>query len=151
MKTTDLFPDIINKENSILGIGADICNVTRVKQIYDRFQNKFLTRIFSSQECLSFEQLIHRERINFLAKRFATKEAIAKALKTGIGHQAYFKEITCLKNNFHAPNVYLEGKTHQTALSLAHKNNYDTYEIHISLSDDTEYALAFTIITGKQS
>jgi holo-[acyl-carrier protein] synthase len=135
---------------AILGIGTDICNIGRIEKIYDTFKDKFLTRIFSDDECYAFGKLSENKKIPFLAKRFAAKEAIAKALQTGIGQHAYFTEITCLGGGGQPPHVILIGKTHQTALRLAQINNYATYHIHISLSDDTDYALAFTILTGTQ-
>ena len=138
------------QEMAILGIGTDICNIERIEKIYDRFKSKFLNRIFSSAECSAFEKLSENKKIPFLAKRFATKEAIAKALQTGIGEHAYFTEISCLSVKSHPPKVTLIGETHETALKLAKINHYATYHIHISLSDDTNYALAFAILTGTQ-
>jgi holo-[acyl-carrier protein] synthase len=142
-------PQICNELVSVLGIGTDICHIGRIKKIYHRFGDKFLTRIFSKIECEKFVTLHDDKKMPFLAKRFAVKEAIAKALHTGIGQYAFFTDITCISKKDQPPQVILTGITHNTALDLARLNHYTDYEIHISISDDTDYATAFTILTGK--
>jgi holo-[acyl-carrier protein] synthase len=148
MNNPYLFSEIPHKEMSILGIGSDICNITRIDAVYKKFNHKFLTRIFSSAECTHFETLPSAQKIPFLAKRFALKEAVSKSLHTGIGKHAYFTEISCLSHKNQPPTVNLLGKTHNTALLLAQKNKYARYKICASLSDDTDYALAFIILIG---
>jgi holo-[acyl-carrier protein] synthase len=143
-----IFPHMPHDEMAILGIGTDICNIHRIEKLYQRFKQNFLIRIFSPDECDAFACLPEIKQIPFLAKRFAAKEAIAKALHTGIGQYAYFTQISCLNQPHQPPMVTLSGQTHQTALMLAQKNNYAKYHIHVSLSDDTDYATAFVIITG---
>lgn len=150
MNNSDIFSDIPHKDMAILGIGSDICNLNRIRKIYEKFGDKFLTRIFSDDECSYFYTLPENKKISFLAKRFAAKEALSKALHTGIGQHAYFTEISCLRTQNHPPKITLLGKTHHTALRLAQKNNYATYKICVSLSDDTDYALAFIILIGTQ-
>lgn len=142
-----LFSPVLS-DNCILGIGTDICSMQRIEKIYHQFKHKFLMRIFANTECETFDALSDTSKIPYLTKRFACKEAIAKALGTGIGAFAYFTDIACISTKNQPPYVVLTGKTHETALRLAHSNGYDTYKIHISLSDDTDYATAFTVLTG---
>ena len=148
MRQIPIFTQIPHDKMAILGIGTDICKIDRIEKLYQRFKQNFLIRIFSTDECRVFACLPEIKQIAFLAKRFAVKEAIAKALHTGIGQYAYFTQISCLSQLNQPPIVTLIGQTHETALMLAQKNNYDMYHIHVSLSDDTDYATAFTIITG---
>ncbi len=148
MNNPHIFSEIAYAEMSILGIGSDICNIHRIDALYKKFNHKFLTRIFSSEECIHFEELPNAKKIPFLAKRFALKEAVSKALHTGIGKHVYFTEISCISHKNQPPTVSLQGKTNETALLLAQKNKYARYKICASLSDDTDYALAFIILIG---
>ena len=150
MNNHNLFTEIPYKNMAILGIGTDICTVKRIEKIYKKFSTKFLNRIFSSDECDYVASLSDTKKIPFLAKRFAVKEAISKSLYTGIGQYAYFTEISCLSHHNQPPTINLIGKTHQTALGLAQKNNYARYHIYVSLSDETDYVSAFTILIGTQ-
>ena len=99
----------------------------------------FVERILSDAECVLFQQT--RNPIAFLAKRFAAKEAIAKALGTGIGAQVAFKEISVTNLSNGKPFVTLLGKAQHV---------FRNREIVISLSDEKEYALAFAIINDKK-
>jgi holo-[acyl-carrier protein] synthase len=148
MSNMCVLPKIPDNTASVLGIGTDICAIRRIEHIYHRFQDSFLKRIFSDAECQKFYTLPDVKKMPFLAKRFATKEAVAKALHTGIGQYVHFTDISCLSKQNKPPYIILTGITHETALRLAKLNHYGTYYMHISISDDTDYATAFTVFTG---
>lgn len=121
----------------IQGVGADLVAKQRIAKIYDRYSMRFIARILSKEE----QVLLPKEKIvDFLAKRFAGKEAVAKALGTGIGHQVAFNEISITNLPTGKPQVTLLGKAKKLV-----ETRHITH-IHISLTDEIDLALAFVII-----
>src|SRR3982751_2653005 len=91
----------------ILGIGIDIIEVARIASSYERFGDRFLSRILHPSEisyCLS-----HKEPAPFLAARFAAKEAISKAFGTGIGAQLGWQDREVGRKGSGEPFVILHG------------------------------------------
>lgn len=121
---------------SILGIGTDIVDKSRIAKLYQRFPKRLIERILSKEE----QEAMPLGGIDYLAKRFAGKEAVAKALGTGMGRQVAFKEISISNLPSGKPQVTLLGKAKKMAEVLNIK------AIHISLSDEKNYALAFVMI-----
>lgn len=125
--------------NSIIGIGTDVVQVPRIEKIYAKFGERFLHKNYHELEIKIFFGLPQKQRTLFLAKRFAAKEAISKALGFGIGKLG-FKDIAIINNECGAPFVHISSKPG------AAPGNYDDYKIHISLSDDYPIALAFAVV-----
>ena len=124
----------------ILGIGIDIVKNDRIKKIFARFGESFVQRILSPVEILDYKKRNPKKKIQYLASRFAAKEAIAKALGIGIG-KISFKNIEIKKKSSGAPYVNI---TNLTSLGLNTK-----IDIMISLSDEIDYTAAFVIINKK--
>lgn len=122
----------------IIGIGTDIVNIERIKKIYQKFEKSFLDKNFHFKEKEQFEKLPSSKKLNYLAKRFAAKEAVAKALGCGIGDKISFRDIAILNNELGAPFVLIEKDI---------INEINEYNIHISLSDDDPFAVAFIVIS----
>lgn len=120
----------------ILGIGCDIVKIARIEGVYHKFGSKFLDKIYTPLEIKHAPQA-PSAFIKYLAKRFAVKEAFAKALGTGIGKHISFKEIEVYKNETNQPQIRL------------HKEIDNIGKIHASISDDSDYALAFVTIENK--
>jgi len=123
----------------IVGIGTDLVEKHRIRDLLDRFNRKFVERILSLEEIKKFDAAT--EGVSFLAKRFAAKEAIAKAIGTGIG-PLVFNEISVLNLDNGKPHVSFKGKSKQFVESM----NISDDDVMISLSDEREYAVAFVII-----
>ncbi len=122
---------------NIIGIGTDIVNIDRIKVIYQKYGDAFLDKNFHSLEIKKFSTLPIHKKINYLAKRFAAKEAFSKAIGTGIGDIA-FKDIAVLNNDQGAPYILIEnGKLKEI----------EECNILVSLSDDEPFAVAFVIIS----
>ena len=117
----------------ILGIGCDIVKVDRISSIHAKFGKKFLNKIFTAYEIEQAPQL-QDSFIRYLAKRFAVKEAFAKALGTGIGKSISFRDIEVIKNGNNQPQIRLL------------KELANIGKVHVSISDDADYALAFVTI-----
>lgn len=122
----------------IIGIGTDLIHIDRIGKSYQRFGERFLIRFLAESERETF--LLRGEPVNFLAKRFAAKEAVAKALGVGIGARARWAEIAVTNNSDGAPQIALSGAAAETAKALGVSRS------HIALADEENIAQAFVIL-----
>ena len=125
---------------NIIGFGTDIVEIERIKNLLIK-NSKFKKRIFSSNEikfCLK-----QRNKFHCFSKRFAAKEAFAKALGTGISNGINFNEIEVKKNKLNKPFIKLNGNSMKITCKLI---NDKKFKIFLSLSDEKKYALASVII-----
>jgi holo-[acyl-carrier protein] synthase len=113
----------------ISGIGIDIIELNRIKSIIDR-QPKFIQRILTENEQFIFENLNSRRKIEFLAGRFAAKEAFSKAIGTGIGKELSFLDIEIQPDSKGKPQIILPKRS----------------GVHVSISHSHDYAIAQVII-----
>lgn len=127
---------------NIFGIGTDIVNVKRMKKSLRKNGEAFKKRIFSKNEIIYCEK--KKNSSAFYAKRFAAKEALSKALGTGIRKGIDFKNIEVLNNKFGKPSIKLSGSTDAF---LKKKIKTKKYFIYLSLSDDEPWAQATVIIS----
>jgi holo-[acyl-carrier protein] synthase len=123
---------------NIYGIGTDLVAISRIETIWNRYGLQFARRILTEQELLLVSN--HKNPIHFLAKRFAAKEAVAKAFGTGFRPQGILlTEIGVGNDPLGRPYLEFVGRTKQ----LFEEQDLKT---HISLSDESGYALAFVIL-----
>lgn len=132
----------------ILGVGIDLVSVARIEHLMSQFADKFPQKIFTKNE-ISCAEKIKISADNFLpralffAKRFAAKEAFAKALGLGIGRGIDFCDIEISNNELGAPQIQiLNGKTEFL------KKHFDCKKIaiHLSITDENPLASAVVII-----
>ena len=126
----------------IFGIGTDIVNIKRLKKTLKYNKNLFKKRVFSQNEIKYCEN--KKNSSSFYAKRFAAKEALSKALGTGIRKGINFKDIEVLNDRYGKPTIKVKGTT---ALFLKKKIKQKKYSIYLSLSDDKPWAQATVIIS----
>jgi len=126
----------------ILGIGADIIENKRVKKSIKN--SKFKKKIFSNNELQQSSLL--KNKTNFFSKRFAAKEAFAKALGTGFRNNLEFKDIEIMNNKQGKP-YYLKNK--KISNLIKKKFKVKDYNCFLSISDEKDYSTAFTIIQSK--
>ena len=123
----------------ILGIGVDIIENKRIKESIKN--HNFKDRIYSSKELRL--STLSKNKVGFFSKRFAAKEAFAKALGTGFRGNLNFKDIEIVNDKKGKP-YYLKSKK---ISKIIHKNfNIKKYNCFLSISDEKEYSTAFTII-----
>ena len=122
----------------IFGIGTDIVEVERIRKLESL--EKFADKILSLNELEVFKSQIDEKQVTFLAKQFAAKEAVSKALGTGIGKDIRFNQIEILRNSDGKP--YLNDDGMITTIF----NDLGITKTHVSLSDEKKYALAFVIL-----
>ena len=128
----------------IFGIGTDIVNIKRIEKSLKRNGNAFKKKVFSNKEINYCEK--KKNSSSYYAKRFAAKEALTKALGTGIRKNINLKNIEISNDNYGKPSIKLKGKID---LFLKRKIKKRKYDIHLSLSDDIPWAQATVIISYK--
>lgn len=119
----------------IYGIGTDIVLINRIKNT-----EAFAKKILSNKEFILWKDYLPGKQKTFLAKQFAGKEAIAKALGTGFQNGIFPKDIEILRNDQGKPYISAQGSL---------KNVFTDLEItssHVSIADETDYVVAFAII-----
>jgi|TARA_B100000900_G_scaffold396066_1_gene395039 holo-[acyl-carrier protein] synthase len=119
----------------IYGIGTDIVLISRIKKT-----NSFANKILSSDEMLLFKEKTKLKQQNFLAKQFACKEAIAKALGSGFSGNIFPKDIEILRNNNGKPYISVKGNLKKVFSDLGIVSS------HVSIADEADYVIAFAII-----
>ena len=122
----------------MLTTGVDIIEIPRIQQVFDRYGQRFLERVFTPGEidyC--------RGRAPNLAGRFAAKEATMKALGTGV-RGVDWKDIEVVRAESGAPSVKLHGRAKKRAEQLK------VGEISLSMSHSREYAVAFVVAQRAQ-
>ena len=126
----------------ILGIGVDIIDNKRIRK---SITNKaFIKRIFTSKEILNSRS--QKNKTNYFAKRFAAKESFVKALGTGFRENLNFKDIEILNNKLGKP-YFLNNKKIDKIIFDRFKVKSSNF--FLSISDEKDYSIAFTIIQKK--
>ena len=126
----------------IFGIGTDIVNIKRIEKTLKKKKSNFKNKVFSKNEIIYCEK--KKNPFPFYAKRFAAKEALSKALGTGIRKGISFKNIEISNDNLGKPFIELKGST---AAFLKKKIKTNKYSIYLSLSDDIPWAQATVIVS----
>ena len=122
----------------IIGIGTDIVQIDRIKGALERRGRSFAERILCADELQIFDR--KNSPVSYLAKRFAAKEAASKALGTGIGVVSWHDmEVTNDLNG--RPLLTLTGSAAQRMVDLG------VTQVHLSLSDEKDVALAFVVLS----
>ena len=126
----------------ILGIGVDIVENKRIKKFIKN--EKFKKRIYSSKELKLSTLSVNKT--SFFSKRFAAKEALAKAMGTGIRNNLNFNDIEIINDKLGKP-YYVKNKN---ITKMIKKNfNVKNFNCFLSISDEKDYSTAFTIIQSK--
>lgn len=120
----------------IKGVGTDLVFKPRIATLMAQFPERFAAKILSADEMVLFEKAVNAS--DFLARQFAAKEAILKALGTGMRQGLAWHDMVVLRDNLGKPIVRLQGGV----LAQVPAN----YVCHVSLADDGDYALAFAVI-----
>jgi holo-[acyl-carrier protein] synthase len=126
----------------IVGIGSDLSDIRRVAQTLERFGERFTLRIFTELERTRSER--KPDRAASYAKRFAAKEACAKALGTGMRRGVFWRDMGVVNLRTGQPTMALTGGAAERLKALIPPGHRPA--IHLSLTDDHPYAQAFVII-----
>jgi holo-[acyl-carrier protein] synthase len=130
----------------IIGIGSDLCDIRRIEASLARFGERFTMRVFSDVERARSERRVHARAASY-AKRFAAKEACAKALGTGFRNGVFFSDLRVTNLASGQPTMSLHGGALVRLNSLV-PAGYEA-RIALSLTDEYPYAYAQVIISAE--
>jgi len=129
----------------IYGVGTDIVNIKRLEK-NEELLNRFIRRSLSEAEQ---QQMVRKgladfaARVAYVARRFAAKEAVVKALGTGFRDGIYLADIEIISDGLGKPLVELKGQARERLKQIAGGRHA---AVHLSLSDDYPFAQAFAVI-----
>lgn len=126
----------------IVGVGADLCDIRRIQQSLDRFGDRFKQRVFTGIERARSDR--KPDAAWSYAKRFAAKEACAKALGTGMRADVYWRDMGVVNLPSGRPTLALTGHAAERLARMTPVGH--EAKIHLTLSDEHPYALAFVVI-----
>ena len=129
----------------IIRNGIDIIDIRRIKKTIDKYNFRFKKKCFTLGEISKSEARL--KSIESYAKRYAAKEACAKALGTGLARGVFWKDIEVRNDKFGKPKI----KLHNNAIKFLKKiTKSKDFSIEVSLSDEQKYAIANVMIYGKE-
>jgi holo-[acyl-carrier protein] synthase len=128
----------------ILGIGSDITDVRRIAKVIDRHGERFLDRVFTPAERARAER--KKNRIETYAKRFAAKEACAKALGTGMRGGVWWRDMGVVNLSSGRPTMQLTGGALDRLQALT-PQGYEP-RIDLTITDEGALAQAFVVISA---
>jgi holo-[acyl-carrier protein] synthase len=126
----------------IIGLGSDLADIRRIEATLERFGERFVARIFTDVERARSER--KADRAASYAKRFAAKEACAKALGTGLRAVVFWRDMGVVNARSGAPTLALTGGAAKRLAAITPPGFAP--HIHLTLTDDHPYALAVVII-----
>lgn len=132
----------------IIGIGTDLIDIRRVEKSLKRFGSAFEERMFTEAEIARANgkgRAGMKYRASILAKRIAAKEAFAKALGTGIGKHANWKEIEVINLANGEPSLRLHGAARERLKKITPRGR--KAQLHLSMTDEYPFAQAFVVIS----
>ncbi|MBF0192008.1 MAG: holo-ACP synthase [Magnetococcales bacterium] len=131
----------------ILGTGTDLVSIARIEQILARHADRFVNRVFTPEE----QRLCAlRKAVSAAcwAKRFAAKEAVVKALGTGMRDGIWFTDVEILNDPLGRPVVTVTGEGARRLRELGSAHGVEKIRIHLSLADESGFALAYVLLEG---
>jgi holo-[acyl-carrier protein] synthase len=126
----------------ILGIGVDIIQNSRIKRLI--IKKSFIDRSFGKQEIKLSKK--EKNKVNYFAKRFAAKESFVKSLGTGFRENLNLKDIEILNDKLGKPYFFISKKIHKI---INKKFKIKRFNLFLSISDEKDYSIAFTILQNR--
>jgi holo-[acyl-carrier protein] synthase len=126
----------------IIGVGSDLTDIRRIQSSLERFGERFTNRVFTELERTKAER--RADRAGTYAKRFAAKEACAKALGTGMRRGVFWRDMGVVNARSGQPTLALTGGAAARLAEITPAGH--TAAIHLTLTDEHPYAQAFVII-----
>jgi holo-[acyl-carrier protein] synthase len=130
----------------ILGMGSDICDIRRIEAVLVRHGARFTSRVFSDEERARAERRPGQEASSY-AKRFAAKEACAKALGTGFSDGVFLSDLRVTNLSSGQPTLILHGAALERLAAITPAGHVAS--VFLSLTDEYPYAYAQVIISAE--
>jgi holo-[acyl-carrier protein] synthase len=129
----------------ILGIGSDLCDIRRIAETLERHGDRFTHRVFTDVERRKAEGRANRAAT--YAKRFAAKEACAKALGSGMRAGVFWRDMGVVNMRSGQPTMALTGGAAERLAALLPAGHQAV--IHLTITDEHPYAQAFVVIEAR--
>lgn len=129
----------------ILGIGSDLCDIRRIEKTLQKFGKRFEERVFTTLERKTSNS--RNQRGASFAKRFAAKEACAKALGSGVKNGVNWKDMAVVNLPSGKPAMFLQNGAAKLLDDLTPKGH--TAILHLTITDEYPYAQAFVVIEAR--
>jgi holo-[acyl-carrier protein] synthase len=131
----------------IIGIGSDLCDIRRVEKVMERFGERFLHRVFTETERARAARRHERIQPATYAKRFAAKEACAKALGTGFSMGVFHSDMGVVNLPTGQPTLALTGGAAARLRAITPPGIRAV--VHLTITDEPPYAFAQVTISGE--
>lgn len=128
----------------VIGLGNDLVNIDRIDRSVTKYGQRFIDRIFTEIEQAYCDS--KAARISNYAKRFAAKEACAKALGTGFAKGVFWRDVGVEKDQYGKPVISLTGGAYERLVDITPPGM--TVQIDLTLTDDHPWAQAIVLITA---
>ena len=131
----------------IIGIGSDLCDIRRIEETLGKFGDRFVARCFTEVERRRSDR--RAGRAASYAKRFAAKEACAKALGTGMSHGVFWRDMGVVNLPSGKPTMQLTGGAAARLAAITPAGAHAL--IHLTITDEAPLAQAFVVIEARRS
>jgi len=129
----------------IIGIGSDLIDICRIEKTIERYGDRFLDRVFTEMERVKSDRRVNRAAS--YAKRFAAKEACAKALGTGLNHGVFWRDMGVVNLPSGQPTMRLTGGAAERLRAILPPGTEPF--IHLTITDEKGFAHAFVVIEAR--
>jgi holo-[acyl-carrier protein] synthase len=131
----------------IIGIGSDLCDIRRVEKVLERFGERFVMRVFTATERARAARRTEKLQAATFAKRFAAKEACAKALGTGFSAGVFHSDMGVVNLRSGQPTMALTGGAAARLAAITPPGLRPV--VHLTMTDEPPYAFAQVMISGE--
>jgi holo-[acyl-carrier protein] synthase len=130
----------------ILGIGSDICDIRRIEKAIERHGMRFLERVYTETERAKAMRRTEKIQASTFAKRFAAKEAAAKALGTGFRRGVFFSDLGVVNLPGGQPTMRMTGGAAERLAAITPAGMAP--QVHLTMTDEYPYAYAHVVISA---
>lgn len=127
----------------IFGIGTDVVQVERIEKTIARFGDRFVDRLLMDEEFAQYQKT--RQKVRFVAMRFAAKEAVVKAMGTGFAHGMWIRDVGVVQNSWGKPGIIYSQRGRDMCEKLGIGDG------HVSLTDEAGLVVAVAVLLKKES
>jgi holo-[acyl-carrier protein] synthase len=127
----------------IFGIGTDVLELARIERVWERFGDHFAARLLLDEEAVLFAKA--KNKVRFLAMRFAAKEAIVKAMGTGFANGVWVRDVGSLPNALGQPQVVFSERGSRVCERLGIGGG------HLSLTDEAGLVVAVAVLMKREA
>jgi holo-[acyl-carrier protein] synthase len=127
----------------IFGIGTDVVQVERIEKTVARFGDRFVMRLLMDEEYAQYQRT--KQKVRFVAMRFAGKEAVVKAMGTGFAHGMWIRDVGIVQNSWGKPEVVYSPRGQEMREKLGIGDG------HVSLTDEAGLVVAVAVLLKKET